>query len=743
MAEQKEIIRKTAGPRPVPAATTLTPRDIFLILRRHILLITSLTVVGLIMGGVAWYLLLKYAPKYTAQTLIKVLPPVDKDPTKIGMGIPAKEIQYSHRQTMAALMSQQSALQELLGKSAVQNTKWFKRFGNIEYERYKCIARGYKDLKKRFGVYPQRDSDFLVISMTCGDGKEAALIVNEMVRLFIKSQGSKKETEVAEKLAALGDRRDMVQGELTLIEDTLSNIREQFNLTDIEERNFQHTITLRLADLESEENKIALEISQARADMNNLQAQATGPVTELVKHQVENDPTMVVLLQQLAFQESLLTGMLTKFGENHRVIRETQERINTIREERRLRKADIAEQTRQANLQAAQNELAVLAGSLEQLEKMRKAAAYQKMNLDLARIQYAKQISLKDERKRMLDSIKEQVDLLRIMQKDPETPKVQYVGDALEPLEISSPKLKIYLPGGTVLGLLMGIGLAFLIETLNDLVRTPRDVARYLYIRLLGIIPDMAEDRQTRGIDPCLVVHEVPYSILSESYRQLRTNLKLSNPLNPSGVFLISSGAPRDGKTSVAVNLATTFVAESKRVLLIDANFWQPILHKVFPAVAPQEQQEIELAPSGLSSLLAGKCTEQQAIRPTGIEDLDLIDAGPLPSNPTELIDSVRMQELINRQRNNYDYVIIDGPPLLLVSDAKILAGLVDYTILVVNANTTTRGAALRTIRELTNVDAKIAGCVLLAAKAMKGGYFHEQFKSFQKYQKLQLANSI
>ena len=733
-----------AGPRPAPAATTLTPRDVFLILRRHILLIISLTVVGLIMGGVAWYYLLMYAPKYRAQTLIRVLPPVEKDPTKIGIGIPSREIQYGHRQTMAALMRRQSTLQELLGKTTVQNTKWFKHFGNIEYERYKCIARGYKDLKKHFGVLPQRDSDFLVISMTCGDGKEAALIVNEMVRLFLKSQGSKKETEVAEKLVALEDRRDMVQGELTLIEDTLNNIREQFNLTDIEERNFQHTITLRLANLESEENKIALEMSLARADMNNLQAQATGPVTELVKHQVENDPTMVMLLQQLAYQESLLTGMLTKFGENHRVIRETQERTNAIRKERRLRKADIAEQTRQANLQFAQNELAVLAGSLEQLEKMRKAAAYQKMNLDLARVQYAKQVSLKEERRRMLNSIKEQVDLLRIMQKDPETPKVKYVGDAPEPLERSSPKLKVYIPGGTVLGFLMGIALAFLIEILNDLVRTPRDVARYLHIRLLSIIPDMAEDRQTRGIDPYLVVHRAPYSILSESYRQLRTNLKLSDPLNPSGVFLISSGAPRDGKTSVAVNLATTFVAESKRVLLIDANFWQPILHKVFPAVAPQEQQELEPSPSsGLSSLLAGKCTEQDALRTTGIEDLDLIDAGPLPSNPTELIDSVRMQELINRQRNNYDYVIIDGPPLLLVSDAKILAGLVDYTILVVNADTTTRGAALRTIRELTNINAKIAGCVLLAAKAMKGGYFHEQFKSFQKYQKLQLASSI
>ena len=114
-----------------------------------------------------------------------------------------------------------------------------------------------------------------------------------------------------------------------------------------------------------------------------------------------------------------------------------------------------------------------------------------------------------------------------------------------------------------------------------------------------------------------------------------------------------------------------------------------------------------------------------------------------MPVNPAELLGGAQMEKFINAQRKNYDYIIIDGPPVLLVSDTKMLARLVDGTILVFNAKTTRRGAALRTIRELRQVEANIAGCVLLALKSIKGGYFSEQFKSYQEYQKLNLAHSI
>jgi capsular exopolysaccharide synthesis family protein len=340
----------------------------------------------------------------------------------------------------------------------------------------------------------------------------------------------------------------------------------------------------------------------------------------------------------------------------------------------------------------------------------------------------------------MLDAIKAQIEKLRIMVEDPEAPKVILVGDAPEPLEmVASRQWWLWCPGGTVLGFLIGIGLAFLLEMVNDLLRTPRDVARFLHVPLLGVIPDAAEDKQVRGIDLCHAVRQAPYSLISESYRRCRTNLELSSSAESSQALLIVSGDAGDGKTSVAVNLATAFVAKERKVLLIDANFRQPSLQTIFPKMAANDLETGHFN-YGLSSVLTNQCSYRDAVRPTPVEGLDVIDTGPLPSNPAELLAGPRMEELIKENRRNYDHIIVDSAPLLLVSDAKALARLVDATLVVLNAAATRRGAAQRTIRELREVDATIVGCVLLGARAMKGGYFQEQYKSYQKYQKPQLT---
>jgi capsular exopolysaccharide synthesis family protein len=297
----------------------------------------------------------------------------------------------------------------------------------------------------------------------------------------------------------------------------------------------------------------------------------------------------------------------------------------------------------------------------------------------------------------------------------------------------------IWFPGGTMLGFMLSIGLAFLIELTNELVRTPSDVARFLRIPLLGVIPDASEDGQVRRIELCHTVRQAPYSIISESYRRCRTNLKLSGTTGTLKSMLVSSGMIGDGKTSVAVNLATAFVATDKKVLLIDANFRQPNLRKLFPKIQTdmlEDKLEAEGFDFGLSSVLMNQCGFNEAIRHSGVDGLDIIDCGPLPANPAELLGSSRMGELLAEQRKTYDHIVIDGPPVLLVSDAKVLSRFVDTTILVFNANTTSRGAAQRTIREFEEVDANLIGCILFAVRAMKGGYFHEQFKSYQEYQK-------
>ena len=576
------VVNRTSGsigPRPA-AVTSLTPKDIFGILCRDILMIVSLTILGLIVSGVGWYFLLRYYPKYTAQTLIKVLPPVEKDPTTIGGAQVAKDIQYGSRLSMAAIIKQQSTLENLLKRDKVRETKWFRSFGEIKDKR---ITKAVRDLKKHFGAYAQRDGDYIVVSMTCGDKEEAALIVNEMVTLFLASQGRTKKEDIAARLAGLEEQRVRVQRDVDSAERALDDVRKRWKITDLEQRYFQNTITLRLNDLELQENELTLAISQIQASIGTLERQATGPVKEQVENLIESDPTVVMLTRQVVSLEASLAGRLTKFGENHRVVREIQEQINETRDRRVSRRAEIAEQTRQANFKNAQDQLIVLLNRLEQLKKMRQEATAQKRDLDLARVQYGQRVDIRDERKQMLDSVKGQIEKLKIMYDDPETPKVKFVGMAPAPLEVSSPRWQIYFPGGTALGFMFGIGLAFLIEMLNDLVRTPRDVGRFLHIPLLGVIPDAAEDHHVHGIDLSLIVRQAPYSIISESYRRFRTNLKLSSSGQSVKSLLVSSGAPRDGKTSVAVNLATTFIAENKKVLLIDANFWRPGLHSIFP----------------------------------------------------------------------------------------------------------------------------------------------------------------
>jgi succinoglycan biosynthesis transport protein ExoP len=739
-AEQKPIAGESRSPAPRPATiarpatAAMTPKEVLMVFRRHWLMIIFLTIFGFGCGVVSWFLLMRYLPKYTAQTFIRVLPPVEKDPTIMQTPLVAKDIQYGYRISMAAVLKSQNMLQALVGRDKIQETKWFRGFGKIKDVR---IRRAVKKLQKKFGAYPQRDGDSIVLSMTCRDKAESALIVNEMASLFVGSQGGEKRKEVADKLSRLEDQQIRVQRDLDSAERSLDDVRRRYGFTDLEEHAFQPITDKKLSDLEFQQNEVLMNISETRAIISTLAAQAQGPIQVQVERQIETDPVMTTLAQQLALQESVLASALARFGEDHRLIKQVREYIASIEDERLRRKEAIAEQTRQSNLRDAQDRLVALERRLDELEKMRDETAKRKEEMDLARAQYEQRLKIRDERRTMLDSIKEQTEKLKIVHDDPETPKVQLVGLAPEPLEVSFPRLEFFLPSGAVLGFLAGLGLAFLVEILNDLVRTPKDVATYLHIPLLGIIPDAEEDKDLGEIELALTSREAPNSIMGESYRRLRTNLKLSASAEKAKTILITSGSAEDGKTTVAVNLATTLVADGKKVLLIDGNMRRPTLGRIFTGPEPEAVQG-----PGLSALLAGKCSPQDAIRSSGMERLDIIESGQIPANPAEVLGGEAMERLIKQQRENYDYVIIDGGPVFLVSETKILSKHVDGTILVFNAAQTRRGAALRAISELRQVNAEILGCVLVGVKILKGGYFRELFRSYQEYQALEPAKT-
>jgi len=724
---QAPAVRQNARmPMPQQMAMTLTPKEIIDILRRHILLICVLTFLGAVTGGGLWFLLCRIAPKYTARTYIEVLSPGQSDPTVIGGPLANKDVAYEFRFSKAALIKQQSMLQELIRRDKIRETKWFQSFGDD-------VLDVMDDLDKHLGATADRNSSYISVSMTCGNAEEAALIVNQMVDLFIRSQQTGVEADVSAKLSELNQQENELRGKLQSISSSLADIRRSTGITQLEEgadTNFRHTITQKLGNLEVEKSKLEADIEEIRTSVANYEERKISD--EIIQRSMENDPVVLGLIQKISDYEAELARKMTNLGENHREVQQIRELLRQTIAEKDARASAKSMQIRDSDVTTIKDQFAVLTNRLAKLEELRARAENEQRELDNTKATYDQYVSDREEAKTKLFAIQEQISKYNLLKQDAETAKVKAVGLAPPPLEMSSPLIIIYGPAGTFLGFLLGVGLAFLIEFLNDLLRAPRDVMKYANVPLLGMVIHKTVDPNTRKTDMWKVVRQQPFSMMSECYRQFRTNLKVSADADKQRVIFITSGNAAEGRTTAAVNIAATFAAEDSRVLLIDANFRRPSMDKIFPL-----SQELDgLAQNGgkgLSSYLLGECRIEDIIRTTGMSDTDVIDSGTLPKNPAELLGGQRMRELLDEAKKHYDRIIIDGPPML-VSDAKALAAQADGTVLVFNAATTRRGTAQRIVRELKEINTNVLGAVLIGVRVLKGGYYHEMLDSYHDY---------
>lgn len=206
-----------------------------------------------------------------------------------------------------------------------------------------------------------------------------------------------------------------------------------------------------------------------------------------------------------------------------------------------------------------------------------------------------------------------------------------------------------------------------------------------------------------------------PRSPISEQFRTIRTNLQFASIDEKLETILVTSPGPSEGKSSIIANLAIVFAQQGKRVLLIDADMRKPTVHYTFKVDNRR----------GLSSVLVGEDTLEEALQQSDITNLDLLSSGPIPPNPSELLGSKKMRQLIEKAKNIYDLVIFDSPPVLAVTDAQILANDVDGTLLVVRSKQTDQDAALKAKDHLESVNAKLLGVVLNDVESKKDQYYY------------------
>ncbi|MFC4557949.1 CpsD/CapB family tyrosine-protein kinase [Virgibacillus kekensis] len=212
-----------------------------------------------------------------------------------------------------------------------------------------------------------------------------------------------------------------------------------------------------------------------------------------------------------------------------------------------------------------------------------------------------------------------------------------------------------------------------------------------------------------------LIANLNPRSPISEQYRTLRTNLEFSSPDEVLQTMLVTSSGPSEGKSMTTANLAVVYAQQGKKVLLIDGDLRKPTLHYTF------RLDNLK----GLSNVLVGETALEDIVVPSEVDNLDLISCGPIPPNPSELLASMRMNQLLNATRRSYDIIIFDTPPVLAVADAQILANIVDGALLVVRSKQTEKEAARKAIEQLQTAKAKILGTVLNDRNKKEANYYY------------------
>ncbi|MGB9073496.1 MAG: polysaccharide biosynthesis tyrosine autokinase [Terriglobales bacterium] len=297
-----------------------------------------------------------------------------------------------------------------------------------------------------------------------------------------------------------------------------------------------------------------------------------------------------------------------------------------------------------------------------------------------------------------------------------------------------------------ILGITSGVGLAFLLENMDNTVRTTEQAQIISALPSLGMIP-LGSKSSHDGTGPKrllpsskeaveLVTQVRPQSQMAESYRALRTSLLLSSLGAPPRVIMVTSARPQEGKTTTSINSAIVLAQKGTRVLLVDADLRRPSIHKTL-GMGPR---------SGLSNVLTGSATLAQVIAPSPIlPNLFILAAGTPPPNPAELLASANMKEVLDELREQYDHIVIDTPPTLSVTDAVVLSPRMDAIILVIRSGQTTKQALRRARDILLQVNAHVTGVLLNAVDLRSPDYYYYyeyQGKYSQYYQEDSPAES-
>jgi capsular exopolysaccharide synthesis family protein len=599
-------------------------------------------------------------------------------------------------------------------------------------------------LENLLTVELSRDADILTIEVKQRTPERSEATANRIAAVFQRFIQEDMQMQMRATETFTAQTAAFYKEQLENAEEALRDFQAANQTIDLDAEG--ETLIKSVSELDLEKSRLMQRLAGATTRLESLNAKLNEIQPKIVSAEVvTDDPNVIRLRRDLQEYQARLAELRTKYPNyDHPEISRLQARMKEAQEE--LAREDekrLSSQTTSINpvYQALEQQAVETLAEIRQLERQLQTlnlkiesydvikSDWPEKQLELARLKRA--VLLNQELYTALEKTRQEASIVSAA----ELGNVKILERAEIPTRPISPRKGLNLALGVLTGLTLGVGLTFLKahidNTYASLDEAQRDI-EYLPAPpvFLCVIPTITASKPHQIPLAC---HESPQSSVAEAFRLLRTKLRSLDPENPPRTILVASSAPGEGKSVVASNLAITLAQTGKRVLLIDADLRRPVQHAVFTTPGPlyasgqaAEAPEPQGAAPGLSELLRHGTAPvyESAMRETLASNLYLLPSGPIPSNPAELLSAEGMQRLIDFAEREYDYVVVDSPPVGAFADAIILAAMAGVVVYVFDIAQTKKDEFLRGVKDLTQATPKkIAAVCNLAHPYPASGY--------------------
>lgn len=537
-------------------------------------------------------------------------------------------------------------------------------------------------------------TSLLEVSFEGTDPHQVAEVVNTLVQIYLDEYRGKTITTAKQLLIQLAKETEQLREKLATQEQALYDFKVEHDLVYLDDKT--NPVLSQWEEVNTRRLEAEKRIREFRLILEQVETALGDPENLLAVPYIANQQTIQELTQEERRLDLERLELSKQYKPGHFRMTTLEVRYTQIKE---AISKEIEQVISHLQLVVAQTEK-----ELQEIHMALEAQKRPKLASDELLLKYN---ALKRERDATLATydtlvkkIKE-VDLIPALAQGVDYIKV--IESAEVPKKPVKPKKLQNILLGLLGGLLGGVVLSFFLESLDVSLRTQEDLERFVKLPYLGNIPYIPGIKGSDSPAKELVcLNDEPFYV-KESYKVLRTAMNFSLPQNTSRAIIITSALPQEGKTQVCVNLAITSAQAGNKVLLVDSDLRHPRLDYLL----------VEKPVKGLSNILIGEGQVEKIIQETKIPNLYFIPAGTIPPNPSELLSTNRMKDLVTKMKSRFDYLLFDTPPLLTVTDTSVIAHLVDGVILLVKFGATSRYAVTRSQELLLKTKTKILGVVL------------------------------